>query len=148
MPIQNQFRRTYALTFNGAVDTVFPLLCPVREYEWIPGWSCELIHSRSGVIEPGCVFKTRQADTDLTWYVAAHDPAHHHVDFVITAPNLFILRFSIDLEPAPRGCVARIVQEFTALSPATDLDGIARDRMTESLETLMNAYLAKAAGES
>ena len=39
-------------------DRVFPLLCPVRENEWLPYWSCEIIHSDSGKAEKDCVFIT------------------------------------------------------------------------------------------
>jgi hypothetical protein len=37
---------------------VFPLLCPVREYEWIEPWNCEVLHSDSGIAEKNCVFRT------------------------------------------------------------------------------------------
>ena len=31
-------------------DAIFRLLCPVREYEWIHDWSCELVHTTSGLV--------------------------------------------------------------------------------------------------
>lgn len=39
-------------------EIIFPLFCPVRNYEWIPDWESELIYSKSGFAEPGCIFKT------------------------------------------------------------------------------------------
>ena len=33
---------------NAPPATVFPLLCPVREAEWVPGWTVRMIHSASG----------------------------------------------------------------------------------------------------
>ena len=53
-------RRTFEHTalVPAPAHRVFPLLCPVREPEWIPGWSCELIHTASRLAEKGCVFRT------------------------------------------------------------------------------------------
>src|SRR6266540_2991762 len=39
-------------------DIVFPLLCPVREYEWFNGWKCTMVYSESGVAENNNVFYT------------------------------------------------------------------------------------------
>ena len=51
----------YIQTNYAAPEKVFPLLCPVREADWIPGWQYELVYSESGVAELGCVFTTRHA---------------------------------------------------------------------------------------
>ena len=51
-------RCSYTMEVSASASTVFPLLCPVREYDWIDGWKCEMIYSDSGVAEDGCVFKT------------------------------------------------------------------------------------------
>jgi hypothetical protein len=45
-------------TWNATVEEFFPLLCPAREADWIPGWECELIYTDSGYAEDMCVFKT------------------------------------------------------------------------------------------
>ncbi len=42
-------------------ERVFPLLCPTRETEWLEYWRCELIHSRSGFAEEGCIQNTQHA---------------------------------------------------------------------------------------
>jgi hypothetical protein len=39
------FTRSHRFTMPAAPAQVFPLLCPVREYEWLPHWRCELLHS-------------------------------------------------------------------------------------------------------
>lgn len=38
---------------------VFPLLCPVREREWLPGWQADIVHSTSGLVEEGCIFRSQ-----------------------------------------------------------------------------------------
>jgi hypothetical protein len=45
-------------TNDAPPETVFPLLCPVREAEWVPEWKFKTIYSQSGVAEDGCVFLT------------------------------------------------------------------------------------------
>ena len=42
-------------TFRTSQDSLFALICPTREYDWIPGWSCDLLHSDSGYAEYGTV---------------------------------------------------------------------------------------------
>jgi uncharacterized protein YndB with AHSA1/START domain len=54
---------------------VFPLLCPVREREWIPGWSADVLHSESGLAELGCVFVAHLGEgRDATYVVTEHAP--------------------------------------------------------------------------
>lgn len=52
--------------FSGTLDTtpekIFPLLCPAREADWIPGWDCKLIYTESGYAEDKCVFKTERSN--------------------------------------------------------------------------------------
>ena len=47
---------------NAKAANVFPLLCPVREFDWIEKWDCELIYSESGFAELGCIFSTFNPD--------------------------------------------------------------------------------------
>jgi Polyketide cyclase / dehydrase and lipid transport len=63
------------MTVAAPADVVFPLLCPVREYDWIPEWECEMVHSESGVAEMGCVFLTDfEGRGPETWMVTRYDP--------------------------------------------------------------------------
>jgi hypothetical protein len=34
----NRVARSYTQSLVGRPEAVFPLLCPVREADWIPGW--------------------------------------------------------------------------------------------------------------
>ncbi|MCE1189576.1 MAG: hypothetical protein LWX56_10605 [Ignavibacteria bacterium] len=62
-----------SLSNNAAA--VFPLLCPVREYEWIRGWNCDMIFSDSGYAEEFCVFTTHFADSrEETWICTRYEP--------------------------------------------------------------------------
>ena len=79
------FTRSYTQRIEAPAGDVFPLLCPVREGEWLAGWAdgCELIHSDSGLAERGCVFRTRHPGLPETiWTISGHDPARHTIEFV------------------------------------------------------------------
>lgn len=53
-------RTTYE--FEGIVKAppsdVFPLLCPAREADWVPGWKADIIFSETGYAEDKCIFTT------------------------------------------------------------------------------------------
>ena len=40
-----QIAKSFTHRIDAEPDKVFPLLCPVREYDWIKGWECRMIHS-------------------------------------------------------------------------------------------------------
>jgi hypothetical protein len=48
----------FSVTLETTPEELFPLLCPAREADWIPGWDCELIYTDSGYVEENCVFTT------------------------------------------------------------------------------------------
>jgi len=38
-------------TWETTPEKLFPLFCPAREADWIPGWDCQLIYTESGYAE-------------------------------------------------------------------------------------------------
>ncbi|MCJ8500289.1 hypothetical protein [Desulfatitalea alkaliphila] len=64
------------MNLDGGADEIFPLLCPVREYEWIQPWQCEMVYTDSGRAELDCVFKTNFPDDgpEDTWVVSRYEP--------------------------------------------------------------------------
>lgn len=80
--------RTYRQTINARPEVVFPLLCPVREAEWLDGWNYAMIFSVSGLAEKGAVFSTSNpGEEDTVWMVTRHDPAAHCVEFARFTPH-------------------------------------------------------------
>jgi len=82
---------------NGIPSVVFPLLCPVRERDWLEGWNYKMVHSKSGLIEPGCVFTTKSEHTTTTWCVTIHDALSHRVEFVRITAGEMVVRIKIAL---------------------------------------------------
>ena len=82
-------------------EEVFPLLCPVRELEWIEGWSCTMAYSDSGVAEEDCVFTTDLED-HAVWVVTAYQPPSR-IEFCIVSDTDVVARLKIRLEATPEG---------------------------------------------
>lgn len=79
--------RNYCQTIHSTPDIIFPLLCPVREAEWLDGWEYNLIYSKTGFAEEGAVFSTPDKDEkDTIWIVTKHDPIKYEVEFARVTP--------------------------------------------------------------
>lgn len=50
--------QVFGVSVKASVEDFFPLLCPAREADWIPGWDCDLIYTSDGYAEDKCVFTT------------------------------------------------------------------------------------------
>lgn len=128
---------------NAPPEVVFPLLCPVRESEWVDGWDADILHSRSGVAELGCVFVAREA----TFVVTRYEPSAR-IEFAIF-DRAIVERLCIALAAARGGTDMTWTRHYTALSTAGAawIDENVPDRAIERLarlEAMMNAYLARA----
>ena len=143
-----QFARNGVIQCKAAVEEVFPLLCPKREEEWIPGWKCETIWSNTGYNEEGAIFKTtRPYGTELYWTTLQYDIRSKIVDFLITAPRLYMFRFKIKVEEIGNGGLSiTFTQIFTSISEEGNilLKGYESEDFNErlkQLERFMNSYL-------
>lgn len=128
---------------SAAPDRVFPLLCPVREYEWIETWKCEMVHSKSGFAELDCVFKTRHGDVEDVWTVSRYEP-NELIEFVVSSVfRVMRYRFTLSQEGER---ATRIVIEQTATALNGDGERYVEDPYFEihmkTLEIMLNHYLA------
>jgi hypothetical protein len=105
----------WASEIEAAPEQVFPLLCPVRELEWLEGWSAEIVYSDSGVAEENCIFKTNFRGATAIWTVSRYEPPKR-IEFVIVTPDVEVGRLSISLEPTAKGTRLRWQRIFTGLS--------------------------------
>jgi hypothetical protein len=114
-------RRTFIddMHVEAPPPEVFPLLCPVREYDWIESWRCEVVHSASGIAEDGCIFTTAfQSDGPMVWIVSRYEPPRT-IQFTSVVPGSYVMRLRIDVTPSePWGSELRWTREFTALTEA------------------------------
>jgi len=87
---------TATIRLKGPVDQVFPLFGPVREKDWAPGWSPELVYPTDREAAEGMVFKTAGEEGQTLWAITGYDPAQHTIAYVNMTPgymvNLIVIR--------------------------------------------------------
>ena len=117
---QQPYRRKQSATIRlrALPDQVFELLCPVREYDWVTGWATNAVISKSGVVEPDCMFVTPGDPADGIWVTTDHDANAHQLRMYKIVPGLAVTRLDIALcvGPSGTGTDATIAYEHTALS--------------------------------
>jgi hypothetical protein len=141
--------RTYRQTIDAAPDDVFPLLCPVREAEWLDRWRYTMLHSRSGLAEEGAVFTTPGAgEDDTVWIVTRHDPEQRDVEFVrfTHESRVCVLRIHVTAYGQDRSLVD-IAYTYSALTAAGNafIERFTEDSFLDALrfwEKSMNHWLA------
>ena len=135
----------YTQTNLATPEKVFPLLCPVREADWIPGWRHKLIYSESGVAELGCVFTTedrviesekyssqsitRDAISTTTWICTEYNPSEFCIAYVWIKPGLVATELWIKLTAAENGQTRSHIRfRYTGLSLEGNLQVESYDR--------------------
>ena len=113
---------TYRQVNAGTPEEVFPLLCPVREADWLDGWAYRMVHSVSGVAEKDCVFATpHHGEQETIWQITEHDPVEKRVEFVRLTPGENAVRIGIRLEAKGENeTYADISYLYTGLTAAQD----------------------------
>jgi hypothetical protein len=111
--------RTYTQKLHATPGEVFPLLCPVREMEWVAGWHPLAVYSRSGFAEPDCVFLTGEAGAESVWVITRHDPTNFHLEILKVTPWTTIARITVLLKPGESGGTdAEVTYSYMALDEA------------------------------
>jgi hypothetical protein len=145
--ISRRYRVACDQRITSTSDRIFPLLCPKREYDWIPTWDCKMVFSESGYAEQDCVFTTDfQGDTKETWVVDRFE-SNHFIQFIKFAESR-VIRYSITLTDNSDGTTALVwEQTITALNEEgnqyietfrDDVFGV----KIKMLEKLLNHYLS------
>ncbi len=116
--IPKRVTKTYKQINSGSPDVVFPLLCPVREGDWLEDWEYEMIFSKSGLAEKGCIFTTPfNETTDTYWYVTVHNSETKEIEFLRMAIPEIIIKINIKLEDNHNGTTSTAISyEYTALN--------------------------------
>jgi len=151
----------YVQIHPAAPERVFPLLCPVREADWIPGWRYKLIYSESGVAELGCIFTTEDAvvesekyscsnappsSAETTWICTNYDPAAFRIAYVWVKPGRIATELWIQLSADNGQTRSHIRFRYTGLSPEGNGEVESYERIwfeakMRGWETAINHYL-------
>lgn len=121
----NRKRHSYEQRLVALPEKVFPLLCPVLEAQWVPGWMPELVISHSGVCEKDCMFITpREMESERVnpvWIVTDHDPDNWIVQMYKVVPEHTVSKLDIFLkENEAEGTTANISYEITSIGKTGD----------------------------
>jgi hypothetical protein len=114
----SRITREFTHQVQAPPEQVFPLLCPVREYDWIPTWECQLVYAASGRAEDGCVFRTEMPDHGpAIWTVSRYEPPRR-IQFVVTYPASHVEKLEIEVSPVEegRGSYLRWTRIYTGLN--------------------------------
>jgi hypothetical protein len=137
----------YTMNLCAPPAEVFPLLCPVREYEWIEPWSCDMVFSTSGVAENNAVFTTDfSAQGGHEIWVVSRFEKDRAIQFVRFTPGLKVNRLDIALASAGEGTRIEWTHTYTGLSEAGNqwiremTDDTFRTEKV-AIETMLNHYL-------
>ncbi|MBN1782713.1 hypothetical protein JW948_16375 [bacterium] len=153
-----RIRRIHHATYHATPEQVFPLLCPVKEYDWLEHWQCELVYSKSGVAEMDCIFKTFFDPTEPeVWTVTRYDK-NQCIQFIIANSSRFS-RFTITLTPDGNGNTEAVWEEImTSLNAkgdealeawSEDVYARRREDISERLEHyLQTGHMLHRAGET
>jgi hypothetical protein len=148
--------REYTQTNPASPEKIFPLLCPVREADWLPGWQYRLVYSDSGVAELGCIFTTtnflmceaQNPDApEITWIATDYDSAAFRIAYVWISPGAVVAELSIQLARAVDGATQTHIQyRYTGLSPDGNRELEHYDQKwfeakMQNWETTINHYL-------
>ena len=98
------------VSIKASVDQVFPLCSPVEEYNWIPGWKCNLIHCPNDRVEQGVIFSEIFSAPFLmgsfqgktTWTVVMYNPESYKIHFRFDNKNSSSI-YKIELEDNGKG---------------------------------------------
>ena len=138
--------RTCRFVVPAEPARVFPLLCPVREYDWIPTWRADILQSVSGVAEEDCVFRTSgHAGGAMTWVVSRYEPPDR-IEFTCFEPGHYVFRLKIALAAVPGGTELTWTRRWLATAPADEAFAAASaakdfDERMAALERLLVHYL-------
>lgn len=142
----NRIARSYVQKLVAPPAQVFPLLCPVREADWIEGWDPIAVFSNSGVAELDCVFVTRAEPHHAVWMITRHDPGAAFLEMIKITPEVVATKLTIHLRPRGAGCDAQVTYAHTSLGPAGDefLKGFSEEAYVAAMrawENRLNHYL-------
>ncbi len=139
--------RSYTQKIHATPEEIFPLLCPVREAEWVPGWDPLVVFTQSGLMEPDCIFMTGEEEPESYWVTTRHDRSNLRIEMVKVTPGMTIGKINIALKAnAHEGTDMEVTYRYTAVSEAGQdfVDSYSEDyyvHFMQQWEKALNDYM-------
>lgn len=147
-PISPRKVYTFEHEVAAAAATVFPLLCPVREREWVAGWQADLLYSDSGLVEQDCVFRVPKNGYQTLWSVTHYRPEDGALAFAVYHEGHYLEHLHIQVRMiAAARCRLTWRRVYTALDHVgeTFLNQYTHTQFETAMQGLaaqLNRYLA------
>jgi hypothetical protein len=113
--VSMRLTRSYTQHLDAPPGVVFPLLGPVQEKKWAPGWDPAFVYPPGGADERGCVFTTGGGPS--VWTLTVFDEPSLRVEYVQVTAGVRVAELRIT--PAAEGAAgtaAVICYTWTSLS--------------------------------
>lgn len=123
-PINRRVFLTHTEEIHAPAARVFPLLCPVAEYDWIDNWECRLVFAKSGGNEEGCIFTEEMMGPVLTgsavtstWLTNRYDEKNRRIQFIIFVHDRAVVRYDVRLDERDSNRTTAVMNfEITAMN--------------------------------
>ena len=116
----NRATHTYTQRLIAGPDAVFPLLCPVREADWIDGWDPLLVATQSGVASATASSSRPPSRSMRSGTSRGTNPRRGSSRCCKITPTVTACRLTIQLRPVAEGSEADIMYTHTSLGPKGD----------------------------
>lgn len=140
--------RKHEFLLQASPDQVFPLLCPIREYDWIESWKCDLIYSESSFAENDCIFTTHFSNEENeTWVVDKYE-MNKQIQF-IRFTKTRVIRHSISLIECENNTTKAVWEQLTTSLNSEGnifIENFPDEEYTDMvkrIEKMLNYYLLK-----
>ena len=119
-PQRKRVTRTMTASFDASPAEVGVLLCPTREFDWLPPWECDLIYTESGYAESNFVFRTaNDIIGHATWICTRFEP--NEASEYVGVGTDYVIRLRMRLRRTREGQTECTWEEMTtALTDAGD----------------------------
>jgi len=116
--MENLLRKELVHTINILGDTlsVFKAFCPIAEKEWVPGWECNMLYSKTGIAEKKCVFTTKLDNMPEVVWVCSIYNLGDEVEYVKIIPEHFVTVINIKTTQINEYTKCTVNYTHTALS--------------------------------
>ncbi len=142
--------RKGTLALKANAKTVFPLLCPVKEADWIAGWEdiCTLFYTDSGVAEEACVFETDTPEEGKSLWICSHyDAKNTEITYIKHIIGKTIIKWDMIVRDKESGSTIDMVCNMTSLSKEgvefTKQMDAGLKTLFNSIETQINDYITQ-----
>ena len=93
-----RIRYQHSIKIHATKEEVFPLLCLVREGEWLPDFSSETVFSESGITELDSIFVTGHKTSYERFWIIPIYKKNNFIEMVYFQPETKIVIIKLTLQ--------------------------------------------------